>query len=64
MLKLLRDWWKGYDADDLRSLRAKLRGVPEPGGTIELTRREFKAYLAVMRDTDCCNKGVDQKAHP
>jgi hypothetical protein len=45
----LRDWWRGYTNDDLRSLGEKMktsRVAPE-GSVVELTRAEAKALWHV-----------------
>jgi hypothetical protein len=42
---LLRDWWRGYSDADLRSLYWKLDEVAPAGSIIQLTNREYAAFL-------------------
>jgi uncharacterized protein YbjT (DUF2867 family) len=43
----LRDWWRGYTDDDIRTLAAKLREPRPPGGTVPLTSREWRAFKKI-----------------
>lgn len=38
----LRDWWRGYNRQDLESARLKMGN--EPGKIVYLNKREYRAF--------------------
>jgi hypothetical protein len=46
IIERLRDWWRGYSQEDVRSLMEKLHTPSKSGALIPLTKREHAALCA------------------
>jgi len=52
----LRDWWRGWSDEDLRSYREKVgKGLPQPGSMTPLTMRELRAGTQNYSETEHCS---------
>lgn len=45
VIRAFKDWWRGYKAEDIESMREKLKIPRDPGQLVELTTAEFNALM-------------------